>query len=61
VSLRGGQGRILGLMGGALLITVVQVALQIVSVSAYFVQIVGGALILFAVLVDAIRIRRRVA
>jgi simple sugar transport system permease protein len=61
VSLRGGQGRILGLMGGALLITVVQVALQIVSVSAYFVQIVGGGLILFAVLVDAIRIRRRAA
>ncbi|MCW2825683.1 MAG: transporter rane protein [Aeromicrobium sp.] len=59
VSLHGGQGRILGLMGGALLITVVQVALQIVSVSAYFVQIVGGVLILFAVLVDAIRIRRQ--
>jgi simple sugar transport system permease protein len=59
VSLHGGQGRILGLMGGALLITVVQVALQIVSVSAYFVQIVGGALILFAVLVDAVRIRRQ--
>jgi simple sugar transport system permease protein/ribose transport system permease protein len=61
VSLHGGQGRILGLMGGALLITVVQVALQIVSVSAYFVQIVGGGLILFAVLVDAVRIRRRLS
>jgi simple sugar transport system permease protein len=59
VSLRGGQGRVIGLIGGALLITVVQVALQIVNVSAYFVQVAGGLLILFAVFVDAIRIRRK--
>lgn len=61
VSLFGGEGRVSGLLGGAILITVVQVALQIVNVSAYFVQIVGGGLILFAVFVDAVRIRRRAA
>lgn len=59
VSLFGGRGRVIGLLGGALLITVVQVALQIVNVSAYYVQIVGGGMILLAVFVDAIRIRRR--
>jgi simple sugar transport system permease protein len=59
VSLFGGYGRVIGLLGGALLITVTQVALQIVNVSAYYVQMVGGAMILLAVFVDAIRIRRR--
>jgi simple sugar transport system permease protein/ribose transport system permease protein len=59
VSLFGGYGRVIGLLGGALLITVTQVALQIVNVSAYYVQMVGGGMILLAVFVDAIRIRRR--
>jgi simple sugar transport system permease protein len=61
VSLFGGRGRVVGLLGGALLITVVQVALQIINISAYYVQIVGGGMILLAVFVDAVRIRRREA
>jgi len=59
VSLFGGVGRISGIIGGILLLTVVQVALQIVSISAFYVQVVGGAMILVAVLVDAIRVRRQ--
>lgn len=59
VSLLGGSGRVLGMLGGALLLTVVQVGLQIINISAYYVQMVGGAMIFLAVLVDATRVRRR--
>lgn len=59
VSLFGGRGRVIGMLGGVLLLTVVQVGLQIVNVSAYYVQMVGGGMIFLAVFVDAFRIRRR--
>jgi simple sugar transport system permease protein/ribose transport system permease protein len=61
VSLFGGRGRVLGMLGGVLLLTVVQVGLQLVNISAYYVSMVGGAMIFFAVFVDAVRIRRREA
>lgn len=59
VSLFGGRGRVLGMLGGVLLLTVVQVGLQLVNISAYYVSMVGGAMIFLAVFVDAVRIRRR--
>ncbi|MFC5826115.1 ABC transporter permease [Nonomuraea insulae] len=59
VSLFGGRGRVLGMLGGTLLLTVVQVGLQLVNISAYYVAMVGGAMIFLAVFVDAVRIRRR--
>jgi len=59
VSLFGGRGRVLGMLGGVLLLTVVQVGLQLVNISAYYVSMVGGAMIFLAVFVDALRIRRR--
>jgi simple sugar transport system permease protein len=59
VSLLGGRGRVIGILGGTLLLTVVQVGLQIVNISAYYVAMGGGAMIFLAVLVDALRIRRR--
>lgn len=59
VSLLGGSGRVLGMLGGALLLTVVQVGLQIINIPAYYVQMVGGGMIFLAVLVDAVRVRRR--
>lgn len=59
VSLLGGRGRVLGILGGTLLLTVVQVGLQIVNISAYYVAMVGGGMIFLAVFVDAVRIRRR--
>jgi simple sugar transport system permease protein/ribose transport system permease protein len=61
VSLFGGRGRVLGMLGGILLLTVVQVGLQIVNISAYYVAMVGGAMIFLAVFVDALRVRRREA
>ena len=59
VSIFGGRGRVLGLLGGVLLLTAIQVGLQILNISAFYVQMVGGAMILFAVFIDAIRVRRR--
>lgn len=60
VSLFGGRGRVLGMLGGILLLTVVQVGLQLVNISAYYVAMVGGAMIFLAVFVDAVRVRRQV-
>jgi len=61
VSLTGGRGRVLGMLGGVLLLTVVQVGLQLTAIDAYYISIAGGAMIFLAVVVDAIRVRRRQA
>jgi simple sugar transport system permease protein/ribose transport system permease protein len=58
VSLTGGRGRVAGILGGALLISVIQVGLQLVNVSAYYIQMIGGAMILIAIAMDALRVRR---
>lgn len=57
VSLFGGRGSIIGMLGGTLLLTVVQVGLQIINISAYYVAIVGGVMIFLAVVVDTVRVR----
>lgn len=55
VSLTGGRGNISGVLGGVLLLTVIQVGLQILGISSYFVTMVGGAMIFIAVMVDAFK------
>jgi simple sugar transport system permease protein len=57
VSLTGGVGKVTGILGGILLITVVQVGLQLSSISAYYVAMVGGLMIFIAVLIDVLRVR----
>ncbi len=57
VSLTGGVGKVTGILGGILLITIVQVGLQLSSVSAYYVSMAGGAMIFVAVLIDVLRVR----
>lgn len=57
VSLTGGIGRVSGILGGILLITVVQVALQLSNISAYYISMVGGAMIFVAVILDVVRVR----
>jgi ribose/xylose/arabinose/galactoside ABC-type transport system permease subunit len=57
VSLTGGRGRVAGMIGGALLISVIQVGLQMINVSAYYIQMIGGAMILAAIGFDAARVR----
>ena len=55
VSLKGGRGNISGVLGGVLLLTVIQVGLQILGISSYFVTMVGGFMILIAVMIDALK------
>ncbi len=55
VSLSGGKGTISGVLGGVLLLTIIQVGLQILGISPYYVEMAGGLMILLAVLIDAIR------
>lgn len=57
VTLTGGRGRVSGMIGGALLISVIQVGLQLINVSAYDIQMIGGGMILAAIGFDAVRIR----
>lgn len=57
VSLTGGIGKVTGIFGGILLLTVVQVGLQISSISAYYISMAGGAMIFIAVLIDVLRVR----
>ena len=57
VSLNGGRGSIPGILGGVLLLTVIQVGLQVLGISSYYVQMSGGLMIFIAVLIDAIRVR----
>ena len=52
-SLMGGRGRIFGTLVGALVIGVLNNALNIMGVSSYFQMIAKGAVILLAVLLDS--------
>ena len=57
IACSGGQGNVLGAFGGVLLLTVIQVGLQILGVSSYYVQMINGLIIFVAVLLDAIRLK----
>lgn len=57
VSVFGGRGNALGILGGVLLLTVIHVGLAIVNVPSFYVEMIGGFLIFVAVAVDAIRVR----
>lgn len=57
VACSGGQGSVQGVLGGVLLLTVIQVGLQILGVSSYYVQMINGLIIFVAVLLDAIRLK----
>lgn len=57
VSVFGGRGNVIGVMGGVLLLTVIQVGLAIVSVPSFYVGMIGGFMIFIAVAIDALRVR----
>ncbi len=58
VSLIGGQGRIIGVVAGAALLVVLQDGLVAVNVNAYYQQMVVGAVLLVAIVIDRLRIIR---
>lgn len=57
VACSGGKGNVLGVLGGVLLLTVIQVGLQILGVASYYVQMINGLIIFIAVLLDAFRLK----
>jgi len=57
VSVFGGRGSVLGVLGGVLLLTVIQAGLAVVSFPSFYVGMIGGLMIFVAVAIDAIRVR----
>lgn len=57
VSVFGGRGNVVGILGGVLLLTVIQVGLAIINVPSFYVGMIGGFMIFIAVAIDAIRVR----
>ncbi|NDW05973.1 ABC transporter permease [Jiella pacifica] len=57
VSVFGGRGNVVGVFGGVMLLTVIQVGLAIIAVPSFYVGMIGGVMIFIAVAIDAIRVR----
>lgn len=55
VSLTGGKGSIVGVLGGTLLLTVIQVGLAILGIPSTMITLAGGVMIFVAVVIDSIR------
>jgi ribose transport system permease protein len=58
VSLMGGQGRIVGIVAGAVLLVLISDGLIVLNVSPYYQQIVLGAVLGLAITADRLRARR---
>jgi ribose transport system permease protein len=58
-SMTGGIGTMLGTVAGTLLMTVLSNSIVILNVSQYWEQVMIGSVVLFAVVVDAIRIWKK--
>jgi ribose transport system permease protein len=61
VSLRGGVGRLSGVFAGALLLSAIDTAINVMGLEPYYMQVIRGGLMLLAVLLDSVKtsIRRR--
>jgi ribose/xylose/arabinose/galactoside ABC-type transport system permease subunit len=57
VSLSGGRGTILGVLGGVILLSMFRTALNILDVSVYIVEVIRGLLILIAIIIDSLKVR----
>ena len=57
VSLKGGQGSLLGALGGVLLLTAIGAGLNLMDVSVYWVQAIRGIIILVAMTIEAQKVR----
>lgn len=60
VSLRGGEGRILGAVLGALFITILTNGMNLIRIESYIQEIAVGVVLIVAVVVDRLRDRYRV-
>ena len=59
ISLRGGEGRIIGAVLGALFITILTNGMNLIRIESYFQTIAIGAILILAVLVDRLKDRWR--
>lgn len=59
VSLTGGRGTVFGMLGGALLLSLFDNFLNLLAVNVYWVSIIKGSLILFAIVLDSVKVRAR--
>jgi ribose transport system permease protein len=59
VSLQGGVGRLTGVFAGAILLSAISTAISILGMPPFYMNIIRGGFIIFAVLIDAIIIRIR--
>ena len=63
VSLKGGIGNLSGVYAGVLLLSAIQTAINLMGLPAHYTQMILGALVLAAVLLDTVKlaVRRRLA
>ncbi len=57
ISLKGGQGSLVGALGGVILLTTIGSGLNLMNVSVYWIQAIRGFIILVAMLIDAQKVR----
>lgn len=58
ISLTGGVGNIIGAFGGVLVLVLINNALNLMDVNPYWVAVVRGLVILFAIFIDSMRARK---
>jgi ribose transport system permease protein len=59
VSLKGGIGQLPGVYAGVLLLSAIQTAMNVMALPVHFSQMILGALVLAAVLLDAVKLQIR--
>ncbi|MFO1350984.1 MAG: ABC transporter permease [Gammaproteobacteria bacterium] len=59
VSLQGGTGRLSGVFAGVLLLSAIDTAINVMGMAPHYVQVIRGALVLAAVLLDSVKIQLR--
>ena len=57
ISLKGGQGSLIGALGGVLLLATINAGLNLMSVSVYWIQAIRGLIILIAMVIEAQKLR----
>jgi ribose/xylose/arabinose/galactoside ABC-type transport system permease subunit len=61
VALEGGRGTVWGMLGGALILGLFNNFLTLLAINVYWVTIIKGSLILFAIILDSLKKRLRIA
>ncbi len=59
ISLNGGRGKMIGALGGVLLLSTIDRGLNLMQVSVFWIQVIQGLIILIAMFIDAQKVRFR--